>query len=283
MRQGSLVLFALAAIVCSAHQFWVQPARFRVAPGERVEVSLLVGDGFPGESRARKPSHVRSFFAHTPDGRVEIEGAEGADPAGAFVAGGRGVITLVYESNASGIELGGAQFEAYLREEGLEHVIELRAAAGESDRPGREAYSRVAKALVLVGEDPGAFAAWSEPLALPIELVPETNPYAMADKGRFRVRLLRDGVPAPGVLVKALRRNADALEAHDAAHNAGEDHSHAAWQSARTDELGVAELVLDGPGQWLLAAVMMERVSDNPAHDWRSLWASLTFELAPGE
>ena len=131
--------------------------------------------------------------------------------------------------------------------------------------------NRCAKALVQVGE-PAALAtdsACRHVYGLPLELVPEQNPYRLAADKALTVRVLRAGRPAAGTAVQIWQRQPGGLPT-----------SHF---TTRANQNGRILLRLSGPGPYLLAAVSM---AEAPAKlrdraDWQSTWASLTFAGPP--
>jgi uncharacterized GH25 family protein len=255
------VLLALAA-PASAHEYWLMPERFTAAPGERIGIAHRVGAGWPGETLPRDPARVRRFTLVDAQGERRIGGAPGADPAGIATLGGPGLATAVYHSTATSLVLDAAAFESYLREEGLERILEQRAAAGASAAPGRERFVRHAKALIAVGEAGAPAAPFDRAVGLDLELVPETDPRTLAGGGSFAVRLLHLGRPLAGALVKAIPQ-AD-----------GEPRV-----ERRSDEAGRVLLALPSAGVWLINAVHMTPVPPGSDADWQSLWSSLTFAL----
>jgi uncharacterized GH25 family protein len=171
-----------------------------------------------------------------------------------------GLAWIVYRSLESPLSLDADKFEEYLREEGLESVVVERSRRGESGKPSRELFSRAAKALVQVGG--AGSAGFDRLLGLALELVPERNPYALRSGEELPVRLLSRGRPVAGALVSALPYG-----------------NPEAKQSLRSDRDGRVRFRGIGPGVWLVKAVQMARVTDDPNADWRSVWASLTFEV----
>ena len=252
------------ATAAQAHEYWLMPSRFSAPAGERIGIGHRVGSGWPGEPLPRNPQRVVRFGLVDGRGERPIEGQAGDEPAGTVLLRTPGWSVAVYRSTASPVVLEAAQFESYLREEGLEHVVELRAARGQSLAPGRERFSRNAKALVAVGAAPaGAAAAVDRPLGLALELVAEADPHRLAGGGRFAVRLLLEGRPLAGVLVKAI--------AQDLAQPRIEK---------RSDAQGRVVFDLPAGGVWLVNAVHMSAAPAGGDYDWDSLWSSLTFELA---
>lgn len=253
------VLAALAAAAVSAHDFWIEPSAFRVEKGGQVGVALRVGEGYRGDPVARDPEKIRRFVLVGPAGEQALPGDAGQDPAGKAVIAGPGLFVIGYHGQPSSITLEAPKFEAYLREEGLERVIALRAARGESALPGREIYSRCAKALVASGRTEKTSA--DRRLGLPLELVPEANPYE-GRGGPTAVRLLFRNQPLEGALVVALPKDAPEKKVE-----------------ARTDSAGRVVLELGAGRTWLVKTVHMVEAPAGSGADWESLWASLTFEI----
>jgi len=269
MTRVARVLATVAAILLGmaatarAHDFWIEPSSFTPTPGEGVTLRLFVGERFAGEPVPRSDAMIARFVIAGPEGEAAVRGAEGADPAGIALVAKPGLHVVGYRSRPTAIEIDAGKFESYLATEGLDRVSALRAARGESDQPGRERYSRNARALLAAGD--AAARGADAPLGFTFELVAEQNPYALAPGDELPLRLTYDGVPIAGVLVSALNRN------HPAA-----------TVAARTDAAGHVRLRLAAPGDWLLKAVHMIALPPGEDAQWESFWASLTFTLAPG-
>ena len=249
MRRITLLLFALPAL---AHEFWIEPGAFRPAPGDEVSVRLFVGDGMPGEAYARNPEKISAFFVDSALRRFDIGGAPGAEPAGRFRAP-KGPFVIGYRSHPTRIELEARKFEAYLAEDGLEEISRVRAERGESERPGRELYSRCAKAA-MGGKD--------HAVGFPLEVIAEGDLLTTRPGDEIVLTLLCDGKPLKGALMRAFQAGHEPL-------------------SARTDALGKARFRVERPGMWLFSAVHMRTAPAGQDADWESLWASLTLEILP--
>lgn len=254
-RWRALLAARVLAFVCPwarAHDFWIEPSSFRPKAGEPVRVALRVGEGFVGEPVKRNEQKIERFVLVGPTGEKPIVGRDGGDPAGLAVCEKAGTHVVVYRSRRSSIELEAAKFESYLREEGLEAIIAKRAAAGQSDQPGREVYSRCAKSLIRVGEE----ALADRRVGLPLELVAIGDPSA---GGEATFQLLFDDKPLEGAAVVAMRRGGKPM-------------------SARSNAAGRVRFELAGAGVWLIKCVHMTAAPEGVDADWESLWASLTFE-----
>jgi hypothetical protein len=269
--QWSLTRFVLIALACGslplragAHDFWLVPSSFRPDVGAAVSVALRVGDPFPtGEPHPRDPAHERRFVVVGPGGESRVPGRPGADPAGAVGVDRPGTYVLGYWSRPTVVELAPERFAVYVASEELaESVRRLRAVPSDPDRPERDAFSRCAKAVIVAGDGPAA--GHDRLLGFPLELVPERNPAALAPGDELPVRLLYDGAPLPNTPVVAMPAGLPGRRT---------------W--TRTDSAGRARLRLDRSGPWLVRSIRLTPASDRTVADWESLWASLTFEIAP--
>ncbi len=265
LRRAAAVLVAIAllgaAAPARAHDFWIEPSTFRPSAGAVVRVALRVGDAFPGEAVPRSNERIVRFVRCTRKDEKDVAGVDGGEPAGMMRIDEDGLCVVGYRSTNARVELEAPKFESYLREQGLDEIVRQRKERGESGKPGREQYSRCAKALLLVGEARGEPA--DRALGLTLELVAETNPYALKPGDEFVVRLLHEGKPVRGALVAAAPR-AGGREQR---------------RTARSDAEGRVRFRLEKAGFWLISSVRMARVTDASSADWESYWASLTFEV----
>lgn len=256
----ALLLMALSASALRAHDFWIEPSAFTPMPGQRVSVRLRVGEGFRGDPVPRNPERIERFAAVGAAGEVPVAGVPNAEPAGFVAFNSPGLQLLVYDSDHASVELEGPKFEDYLKLEGLESISALRAKSGQTGALAKEVYSRCAKSLLAVGSGDGK--GFDRKLGLPLELVPEANPYGLKEKGNLPVRLYYGGKPLAGALVIALQKDRPEPRL-----------------SARSDKEGRVRLPLDRPGVWLVKAVHMVQAAKETGADWESFWASLTFEV----
>jgi uncharacterized GH25 family protein len=280
------MLVACGGASAIAHEFWIQPATFQIEPGQSLAVGLEVGDGMPGESVARNPNKIARFEAlgpasvagnaqsqsNAPAQATPINGRPGADPAGTVTLHEPGTSILVYRSNHSRVELQPAQFEFYLREDGLEHIIAARSERAQTDQPGREAYSRSCKALVQVRAKDAADVTTARPqdrvVGLHHELVLldiiDTDPTTPGVTLHIRDLFAGESLANANVCVRSPDHPGEKL-------------------CTRTDAAGEAKIDVTWTGMLLVSAVhMVEAPAKVVAMDkveWESTWASLTFEM----
>ena len=278
------ILIAAAGAGLAAHDFWLEPSTFAPGVDEPVRIHLRIGERFAGESLARNGSLIEKFVIVGPSGERPVLGRDGMDPAGLVRLDAPGIWFVGYRSRPSAVELAPEKFEQYLREEGLEHIIQERVARKETLLPVRERFSRSVKSLLRYGGD-RTVQGYDRALGMTLEFVLDADP-ARASGGRVPVRLLRDGRPLAGALVVAYRRDSIATFPGPASPGkAGESReakeSREANESketlrARTDKDGRIVLPVSS-GVWLLKSVYMERAAAGSGADWESVWSALTF------
>ena len=260
MRKLSIFLtILLFPTIAKAHDFWIDPSTFRPAVGTIVSAALRVGQELRGEEVPRNPLLVDRFVLKGRGVESPLSGEPGDDPAGTARIVEGGVHWLGYQSHGSSLVLEAKQFEAYLKEEGLETIIARRKSSGQSGAPSGERFYRCAKALLWSGGGDGLSEV---PLGFTLELVPRRNPYALRAGASLPLTLLFRGKPAANVLVVAMNREAPQMAVR-----------------GRTNARGEVTLPLARSGFWLVKAVHMEPAPAGAGLDWESWWASLTFEL----
>jgi uncharacterized GH25 family protein len=263
----------------AAHDFWLEPSTFAPGLDEAVRIHLRIGERFSGESLARNGSLIEKFVIVGPSGERPVPGRDGMDPAGLVRLDAPGIWFVGYRSRPSAVELTPEKFEQYLRDEGLEHIIQERIARRESLLPVRERFSRSVKSLLRYGDQ--AVQGYDRALGMTLEFVLDADP-ARASGGRVPVRLLRDGRPLPGALVVAYRRDSSATSSGAASQGKASESRNAndikEALRARTDKDGRIVLPVSS-GVWLLKSVYMERAAPGSGADWESVWSALTFKV----
>ena len=156
MRKTTVLLTALALVLggwstaCVAHDFWLEPDRARVEAGATINITLREGVAFKGNTLPYITNWFEDFSVVDDRGRAQVSSVLGNNPA-ATLTPEPGTSLIGYQSNRNFTELDGAKFEAYLAEEGLEPIFELRRERGESGQPAKEYFVRCAKAVVQSG------------------------------------------------------------------------------------------------------------------------------------
>lgn len=262
LQAALLALAAATAPLAQAHDFWIQPDSFFVANEGVAPFTLQAGHG-PERQRSRIPfGRIVQFAEVTPLGRLVDLRATLTSSAARLEVPGAHVLYLVTDNRAQS-HLPAARFNAYLREEGLTPALEHRTATQQMKRPGAERYSRVAKALVQVGPaGAGGQDHAARALGLPLEIVLERSPYLLPKTALLPVRVLYEGRPLAGGLVKLTNLDDDA----------------APVETQRTDAAGNASFTMPPPGKWLLN-VVWTKPAQQDGIDYETVFSSLSFGI----
>lgn len=266
-RATAIAIASCAALTGTAlaHDFWIQPSHFWIAPGGTTSLGILVGHGPARQRWVLRLNRVVALFSIGPSGRrVDhrsklSQGTYAPDAAINFPVPGLHVIA--FENIASVNSLPSDRFNDYLRAEGIRPAIEWRQKTGATGQPGREIYSRRAKALVQVGRpSPGRQAQATIRLGITLEIVPDVNPYSPGASRALPVRVFYRGRPQPGAFVKLTNLADDErpVETHT------------------TNAAGRAFFRLPRSGEWQFNVVWTRPVRD-PDADFETVFSSLTF------
>jgi len=264
----SLLLLCMGVFLQAvrAHDCFLFANPFRIKTGVATKIAIHIHDQFPGQHVKWDGARILRFEHLYGSMRSNVIGTKPvADSSGVELRVTTGGVHLVAVDWAPRlIEIKGPDFTKYLKSEGLDQIVDARQKRGESEKPGRERYSRYIKTLVSAGE--GSDQAVSTVLGQTIELVPLENPYKKKKGDSMRFRLIFRG--------KLL---ADALVA--ATYDGHSRTAHKYAYSARTDANGVVSVPLSHTGVWLVRTVHMLPVQGEKEFDWESWWASVTFEI----
>jgi uncharacterized GH25 family protein len=256
-------LLALVLIAAQAHEFWLQADRYFLKTGEKVVVKFMVGENFTGEPWDLKVHRVEDLKVIEADKtRNLIDSIDRATSTLSMRFAKPGTKLLVLQSNAAAIELEANVFNQYLEEDGLDDVLALRARNKATDKKGKELYSRHTKLFLQVGETRDD--TYKKVVGMPVELIPQRNPYELKRGDKCRFLVLNNGQPFFGAKVRVWNR-------YD---------NRTTIQNAYTQKDGMIEMQISNPGPWMVSVVKMIPSKD-PAADWRSYWGSVVFEVKP--
>jgi uncharacterized GH25 family protein len=261
-RVRALIIVMMVACVVQAHEFWLEPKKFTYKIGEEIKLDFRVGENYEGEFWDLKRHKVEKMELHRASGVRDlakaVKNTEGnnllvkADQAGTYL--------FSMQSNAAYIELEGEKFNDYLKEDGLDYILEERAKEGILDRPSKEFYTRFAKLLIQAGDRPDD--TFKKKLGLRYEIIPDQNPYLLKTGDYLQCRVLFEGKPAAHALVKIWNKvnNTTFL------------------QNLYTENDGTVRFPLSAAGPWMVSSVRMIH-SEKAEAEYHSLWASLVFGI----
>lgn len=251
-------LIALAPAPGLAHELWLDAQEWQVAPGDTLQLNLRNGEGFKGVDLGWFAAQI-ARLDHIAGGAVTpVPGRMGDIPA-VVVTAEPGLNVVIYQSTSSQLTYAiWEKFENFLRHKDAMWVQQAHAARGFSPDGITESYTRHAKALITAG--PGGMDA---PAGLDTEFVALADP-AAPGLSAMPVRLLYQGQPRGDAQVEIFDRAPDGT---------------VTVTLTRTDGDGMALIPVATGHAYLVDAVLLRPVTDNPDVQWHSLWAALTFAV----
>ena len=260
---------ALLTVSAEAHEYWLSPTRFAAHRGDTVSVAARVGVGYRGDFKPYAAARTTRLEVRTNKvSDVRALALNGGEEYARFVLPDDGGATVAFESNFADIQLPAAEFEAYLKLEGLDGPLRARAATGAAG-PGRERYARCCRAWIA-GSDA---ARATTPVGMTLELLPARDP---SKGGNVAFRVALRGHPLAGARVRMWTRP---LAADGGPRTGAQRDSLGPVFEARSDAQGLVTAPLHRPGEWLLTCVHMEPSTDTAEADWQSFWTSYAFAI----
>lgn len=270
-RRGLAALVAVSSLASGAealaHDQWFEPDAQPLPLGATARVALKLGEAPDAEEeKAFERAKFTRLEVRSRNGPIDLLAAtkEGAKPVVSLDGLGVGEFLVVADRAPVLIELEPKKFEAYLAEEGLDAIRNERATRGETDRPGRERYTRHMKGLIHVGAPVDHHLA-ETPLRQRLELLLEPS---SASAPALAVRVLFEGQPLAGAHVQLSVRGRTEKQG----------------LSGRTTADGRVRFVSAPSGFAIVHLVHMRRCLERDGRpcrdaDWESAWASLSLVL----
>ncbi len=259
--------FLVAALVLGvgavfAHEFWLQPSRFFAAPGDKINIQVLVGEGFAGTRSEGKKNRLVQYRHHTSAGVTDLAPVLTGDTYGDLSVGldAPGTHLFNFANTPKFLAMKADKFLLYLAEDGLDNVIEARKQQGQTNQPSREIYQRCVKTLVQVGSKP-TDDVFAKNTGMPLEIIPAKNPYRQHPGQMATFQIMFENQPLPNALVRHWNR--------DTANRLTEN-------KQRSDAQGRVNFRLRA-GSNMVSVVRMIPAQDTTQANWHSFWGSLTF------
>ena len=268
MRRRTIPMAAVALLISGgallAHDLFLKPTDYFVAPGDAVRFRLLNGT-FDRSEGPVTWDRVLALDLIGPDGPVDAGSAGWESPGDTsrFVVrpDGAGTWVVGVSTRPRVLALGADAFNEYLEHDGIPDELEARRREGRLEDPARERYAKHVKALIQVGDQRSD--GFDRELGYPAEIVPLSNPYALGPGDTLGLRILVDGEPVADQLVRAGGRNPDA--------------SRLPVLEQRSDAQGVVRFPLRR-GTWYVKFIHMTRVAEDDVN-YESKWATVTFAI----
>jgi len=265
MRYLPFSLFVLlsVALPVSAHEFWISPKDYTVAPGEQVVADIRVGQNFKGGAYSFVPGKIVRFDLVQGDNVTPVTGVVGDRPAMTMKAPAEGLVIAVHQTTDYFLTYTDPEkFVNFVTHKDFDGVLEEHKARGLPDSGFRERYSRFGKSLIAVGGGEGA----DRVVGMETEIVALANPYTDDLSAGLPVQVFYQGAVRASVQVELFAKAPDGT---------------VAITQYTTDEEGRVSLPVLPGHEYLVDSVVMRALEKTADKDpaWESLWASLTFRI----
>lgn len=249
----------------TAHDLFLRLDTYFLKPNSKVTVRLMNGT-FQQSDGAVARERLQDLTVITPNTRSFSEShfawrAEGKTTIIEFETGTAGTYLMGTSTRPREIELKAADFNDYLKHDGIPDTLAARKRDGQLGKDVRERYSKHVRAIFQVGDI--LSEDYKKSLHYPVDLIPQQNPYSLRAGQAIKVLCLLEGKPIANQFVMA------GWESRN-----GKLHTLA----ARADKNGMARIRLRGAGKWFIKFIHMTPLSE-PNLNYESKWASLTFEI----
>jgi uncharacterized GH25 family protein len=256
----SLMMLVALALILQAHEFWLQPDKFRLNVGDSLNVSFKAGENFLGSPWQAKKEQLESVMMYHQSKVRDLKNMvrEGEKDNLKVVLAEEGTYMITMQSRNFYSKADGKTFNAYLEENGLDDVLYNREKNNTLADSAKESYSRHTKLLVQAGKITDD--TYKKVIGLPVEIIPDKNPYTWKKGDPVRFKILQDGKPFFGAKVKVWNRY----------------NNRTTMQNIFAQQDGMIETHISNPGLWMVSVVKMIPSKD-PEVQWQSYWGSLVF------
>lgn len=266
----------LATVFCvlplapiAAHEFWIEPERYRIEPGAPVMADFKNGEAFKGNTLSYFDRSSARFDLGFQGDLTPVTARAGDSPALQLpdgISGGLsdGLLVVLHETSPSSLNYKTwEKFAKFAAHKDFPDADAEHRAAGWPRENFRESYTRHAKSLIAVGSGAGA----DKEFGLATEFVALTNPYDPDFDGLMKVALHYGAQMRGDAQVEVFDRAPDGtvtITLH------------------RTDAAGHAAVPVTKGHDYLFDAVILRPFAqgeNDKAPVWETLWASLTFAV----
>jgi uncharacterized GH25 family protein len=268
MNQKIISFFLSFCLLCAsafAHDLFLKLDSFFVEPNQKISITILNGS-FQSSEGAVNASRLNDVSLVSPEGAISHPGAEDftKDEKTSYLnlqPKEEGTYVVGLSTQRREIFLKAADFNEYLREDGIPDILAARERLKILDKNATERYSKHVKAIFQVGGK--KTNSYKTSLNYPVEIIPQVNPYNLKIGDTFEFLCLKDGKPLANQYVMSGRE-------FNTNHMIGAD--------VRSDRKGIAKIKIDGAGKWYVKFIQMSEMKTEGL-DYESKWTTLTFEV----
>lgn len=268
MKRGlPITLLLCAGLIASAtaHDLFLKFDSYFLPPNSKATVRLLNGYFKRSENAVTRDRMSDVSVVTSSGNRLNPPSTDWRDENNAavlsFQTGDAGTYVAGVSTRPREITLKAAQFNDYLRHDGIPDTLAERRRNKELNKAARERYSKHVKSIFQVGDKRSS--SFKTALGYPVEIIPRQNPYELKVGDTLEVICLKDGQPIANQFVMVGRESNRRV---------------IAAPGVRSDSDGLARIKLAGRGKWFVKFIHMTKLKQADL-DYESQWASLTFEI----
>lgn len=264
MRLLALATAFLATPLC-AHEFWIEPDAYQIAPDGEIVADLINGQDFTGQKLAFLPQRFVHFALFHGDAISRVPGRVGDTPALNMPPEGEGLHVYAYQSTPSVVSYDDwEKFQKFVDHKDFGDVLSLHQARGLPLDAFSEVYTRYSKSLVGVGHSVGA----DRRMGLETEIVALTNPYTDDLSNGMKFALYYGADLRPNVRFEVFAKSPDGSVTQT---------------FYTTDANGIATVPVQSGFSYMADAVVLREPNEARAADtgtvWETLWANMTWAV----
>ncbi len=258
----TVLLVFITTLAVQSQELWLLSKKFRHVLNEEMNVAFLVGENFEGEVWDLKKNKIEklelSHLAKTVDLRLQVKPEAKEKLKYKFIE--EGTYLLSMQSGAAIVEMDSEKFNDYLKEDGLENILEIRTKTNTLDKPSKEFYSHQVKLFMQVGAKTDD--TFKKKTGMRIEIIPKQNPYLLKSGDYLQCLVLFNGQPSAHQMVKVWNKIGNTTF----------------QQNNYTENDGTLKFPISSKGPWMVSTVIMTP-SEKPGAEWQSFWSSLVFGI----
>ncbi|MGB3245525.1 MAG: DUF4198 domain-containing protein [Sulfitobacter sp.] len=265
-RLITALFLAVPLAPLAAHEFWIVPEKYQVAPGSAIRADFKNGQEFKGNTLSYFEGRSARFETALGDDVKTVEARAGDAPALQMTApDADGLLVVLHETTPSTISYKEwEKFAKFATHKDFPDAEADHTAAGWPRDGFRETYTRHIKSLIAVGNGAGSDKSYG----MATEFVAVSNPYAPEFDDQMVVTLLYNDQPRADAQVEVFDQDTEGavtISLH------------------RTDTSGTATIPVMAGHSYLFDAVVLRPAADAGSTEnapvWETLWAALTFAV----
>jgi uncharacterized GH25 family protein len=258
-------ILTLIATALPAHEMWIAPDAYQIAPDDRLTANLVNGQAFEGINLPYLPRGIVNFVVFSGDDAQRVMGRPGDLPALDQDAPAEGLAVIAYQSALATVDYATwDKFASFAEHKDLGDQLARHLERGLPRDGFVETYARYSKSLVAVGAGAGA----DRRVGLETEIVALTNPYTDDLSEGFAVQVYDRNDLRANSQIEVFAKDPDGsvtITLH------------------RTDDQGIARFDVTKGVTYMVDAVVLREASDAMREQtggvWHTLWANLTFAV----